>query len=214
MLADNITTRLASRPILRWSQAGRGAATTLEASTNTIMDLRTLAHGRLVFGSWTLPSESSMLTAAEYWHEARKPSIIGAVTPRCACPTTAALSSSPLISRPLTTVTNRHLARLYLTEGRVLYDPQPLATGVAQVQQRLAELGYDLIRQTGLWDHVPALPFRRSSGLAVWRWTATPVQRCNAPLALSSWRHHAPQDWTSATGTTTLGPRWTATAAA
>ena len=38
-------------PVLRWSQAGRGAATTLAASASTIMDLRPLAHGRLVFGA-------------------------------------------------------------------------------------------------------------------------------------------------------------------
>src|SRR5205823_3633077 len=33
-----------SVPILRWSQAGRGTTTTLAASTDTIMDLRTLTH--------------------------------------------------------------------------------------------------------------------------------------------------------------------------
>lgn len=39
------------RPILTWNQAGRGAATTWPASINTLMDLRALANGRLVFGA-------------------------------------------------------------------------------------------------------------------------------------------------------------------
>ena len=38
-------------PVLQWSQAGRGPVTALPAATNTIMDLRALANGRLVFGA-------------------------------------------------------------------------------------------------------------------------------------------------------------------
>ena len=38
-------------PILQWSQAGRGPVTRLPAATDTIMDLRALADGRLVFGA-------------------------------------------------------------------------------------------------------------------------------------------------------------------
>lgn len=37
-------------PILKWPQAGRGSFTTWPASTNTIMDIRSLANNRLVFG--------------------------------------------------------------------------------------------------------------------------------------------------------------------
>jgi WD40 repeat protein/uncharacterized caspase-like protein len=38
-------------PILTWTQAGRGAATTWPASTDTLMDFRALANGRLAFGA-------------------------------------------------------------------------------------------------------------------------------------------------------------------
>lgn len=38
-------------PILTWNQAGRGAATAWPAATNTLMDLRALANGRLAFGA-------------------------------------------------------------------------------------------------------------------------------------------------------------------
>ena len=38
-------------PILTWTQAGRSVATVWPASTNTIMDLRALANGRLAFGA-------------------------------------------------------------------------------------------------------------------------------------------------------------------
>jgi len=38
-------------PILTWNQAGRGAATAWPAATNTLMDLRALANGRLAFGT-------------------------------------------------------------------------------------------------------------------------------------------------------------------
>ncbi len=40
-----------THPILRWTQAGRGPYTALSASTNTIMDLRPLADGRVVFAA-------------------------------------------------------------------------------------------------------------------------------------------------------------------
>jgi hypothetical protein len=38
-------------PILKWLKAGRGAVKMLPAATNTIMDLRSLSDGRLVFGA-------------------------------------------------------------------------------------------------------------------------------------------------------------------
>jgi peptidoglycan hydrolase-like protein with peptidoglycan-binding domain len=37
----------------------------------------------------------------------------------------------------------RHSARVHLTEGRVLVDPPALIAGLASIQRRLAELGYD-----------------------------------------------------------------------
>jgi WD40 repeat protein len=130
------------RPILRWSQAGRGAATTLAASTNTIMDIRTLAHGRLVFGAQDpafgvfdangirVLARGPETVDYRYFHTALRVSDDGSVV-EFAFDTLTSDNRS-----------NRHLARLYLAEGRVLYDPQPLTTGVAQVQQLLAELGY------------------------------------------------------------------------
>jgi CspA family cold shock protein len=38
---------------------------------------------------------------------------------------------------------DNHLVRLRLPEGQLLVNPPPLANGLAQIQQRLAELGYD-----------------------------------------------------------------------
>ncbi|WP_165741869.1 caspase family protein [Candidatus Thiosymbion oneisti] len=40
-----------SNPILRWDQAGRGAVTQLPAAESTLMDLRILSDGGLVFGA-------------------------------------------------------------------------------------------------------------------------------------------------------------------
>ena len=37
----------------------------------------------------------------------------------------------------------RHSARVHLAEGRLLVDPPALAAGLASIQRRLAELGYD-----------------------------------------------------------------------
>jgi hypothetical protein len=130
-------------PILRWSQAGRGAATTLAASTNTIMDLRTLAHGRLVFGAGDPAfgvfdaNGTRVLTrgpeTVDYRerHTALRVSDDGNVVE---------FAFDTLVSDNRW---NGHLARVYLAEGRMLYDTQPLATGMPQVQQRLTELGYD-----------------------------------------------------------------------
>ncbi len=38
-------------PVIRWTDAGRGLAQSFRVSTNTVMDLRTLPEGRLVFGA-------------------------------------------------------------------------------------------------------------------------------------------------------------------
>ena len=84
-------------PILRWSQAGRGAATGLAASTNTIMDIRTLAHGRLVFGAQD--PAFGVFDANDTRVLARGPETVDYRGRHTALrdPTTAALSSSPLI---------------------------------------------------------------------------------------------------------------------
>jgi hypothetical protein len=129
--------------ILQWSQAGRGAATTLATSTNTITDLRTLAHGRLVFGA-AAPA-FGVFDANGTRVRARGPETVDYRDRHTMLRVSDDGSVVEFAFDTLTSDnrTNRHLARLHLAEGRVFHNPRPLTTGVAQVQQRLAELGYD-----------------------------------------------------------------------
>src|SRR5262249_5908752 len=129
-------------PILQWSQAGRGAATTLATSTKTIIDIRVLAYGRLVFGAKDPVFE--ILDANGIRVLTRGPETVDYQGHHTALRVS---DDGSVVEFAFATLTsdnrwNRHLARLYLAEGRVLYDSQPLAIGIAQVQQRLAELGY------------------------------------------------------------------------
>lgn len=131
------------RPALQWSQAGRGPVTALPAATNTIMDLHALADGRLVFGAQdpafgvfgangsTILSQGPVTVDYRGRHTALQVSHDGLVVE---------LGFDTLTSAHRW---DRHLARLRLAEGQMLVDPPPLASGAAQMQQRLTELGYN-----------------------------------------------------------------------
>ena len=130
-------------PILQWSQAGRGPVTRLPAATNTIMDLRALADGRLVFGA--ADPAFGVFDA----HGARTLTQGPAQVDYRGRHADLRLShDGSVVEFAYDTLTSenrwtRHSARVHLAEGRLLVDPPALATGLASIQRRLAELGYD-----------------------------------------------------------------------
>ena len=131
------------RPILQWSQAGRGPVTRLPASTDTIMALRALADGRLAFGA---ADPAFGVFDAKGARTLTRGPMQGNYRGRHA---DLRLShDGSVVEFVYDTLTpenrwTRHSARVHLAEGRLLVDPPALATGLAAIQRRLAELGYD-----------------------------------------------------------------------
>jgi hypothetical protein len=130
-------------PILQWSQAGRGVVTRLPAATNTIMDMRALADGRLVFGAADPTFGASDAQGAKTL--TRGPAQVDYRGPHADLRLSHNGSVVEFVYDTLSSENRRtrHLARLHLAEGRLLIDPPALATGLASIQRRLAELGYD-----------------------------------------------------------------------
>jgi hypothetical protein len=130
-------------PILQWSQAGRGPVTRLPAATSTIMDLRALADGRLVYAS--AQPAFGVFDAQGARTLTQSPAQVDYRVRQADLRISPDGSVVELGFRTLTSDTHwtRHSARVQLAEGRLLVDPPALATGLASIQRRLAELGYD-----------------------------------------------------------------------
>ena len=158
-------TDAAGTPVLQWSQAGRGPVTALPAATNTIMGLRALADGRLVFGAQdpafgvfgangsSILSQGPVMVDSRGRHTALQVSHDGLVV------------EFGFDTRTSAQRREGHLARLQLAEGQLLVDPPPLASRLAQIQQRLGR-GAGLQPwpgRTGRWGHARARPSRHSS---------------------------------------------------
>jgi hypothetical protein len=113
--------RIGIHLILQWSQAGRGAATTLAASTNTIRGLHPLAHGRLVFGA--ADPAFGVFDANGSRVRARGPETVDY---RDRHTMLRVSDDGGVVEFGFDTLTsdnrtNRHLARLRLAEGRVFH---------------------------------------------------------------------------------------------
>ncbi len=148
-------------PILQWSQAGRGPLTRLPTATDTLMDLRPLADGRLVFGAQDPVLGVLARTEARLWTQG---------------PATVdyrGLHSALRVSQDGRVVEfgfdvlqpeqrwHPRSARLHLATGRLLVDPLAPASGVPV--------------------HPP-----RTTGLALHNWQDRADPRLNdAPLALA-----------------------------
>lgn len=127
-------------PILQWSQAGRGPVTRLPAATDTVMDLRTLADGRLVFGAADPALGVFDRAGARLWTQ-------GPATVDYRARHAALLVSQDGsvvefgfdVLQPEQRWRSRS-ARLHLAEGRLLFDPLPPASGVPLHPPRSTEL--------------------------------------------------------------------------
>lgn len=118
-------------PVLQWSQAGRGAVTTLPAATNSIIGLRALADGRLVFGAADPAFGVFSANGSPILSQ-------GPVTVDYSGRHTMLQVShdGQVVEFGFDTLTSahrweHHLARLRLAEGRLLVDPPPLASSLA-----------------------------------------------------------------------------------
>jgi len=115
-------------PILQWSQAGRGPVTTrLAAATDTVMDLRVLADGRLVFVAADPALRVFAANGARLW--AGEPSTVdfrGRQTELRVSRDGLLVESGFNVLMPANRF-DYHLVRLQLTEGRLLFDPESLA---------------------------------------------------------------------------------------
>jgi peptidoglycan hydrolase-like protein with peptidoglycan-binding domain len=174
--------------VLQWSQAGRGPVTALPAATDTITDLRALADGRLVFGtaepafgvlganSSSILSQGPVIVDSRRRHAALQVSHDGLVVEFGFDTRTSALRQEG------------HLARLQLAEGQLLVDPPPLASSLAQIQQRLTALGYNPGPADGTLGprtRTAIQAFQRARGLGGDGVTSPALQRALGVVALT-----------------------------
>jgi WD40 repeat protein len=120
-------------PILQWSQAGRGPVTRLPAATNTVIDLRTLANGRLVFGAQD--PAFGVFDAQDTKKLTRRPAQVE-YSGRHADLRLSHHGSIVEFAYDTLTSENRwarHSARVNLAEGRVLVDPPALQKALGLV---------------------------------------------------------------------------------
>ena len=137
---------------------------------NTIMDLRALADGRLVFGA--ADPAFGVFDAMGAKTLTRGPV---QVDYRGRHADLRLSHDGSVVEFAYDTLTpenrwTRHSARVHLAEGRLLVDPPALATGLASIQRRLAELGYDpgpADGRAGPRTRAAIQAFQRARGLLV-----------------------------------------------
>ena len=128
-------------PIVRWENTGRGSRAMLPASTSTIMDLRALSKGGLVFGAadpmlGVLDSDGDKLLS-------RPPDTVdfrGRRTELSHNGAVVAFNFDTLLPD------NRwayHTARLHVDEGVLRFNPLALGSEIEQIQRGLVKQGYD-----------------------------------------------------------------------
>lgn len=158
-------------PILQWTQAGRGPRTGLLATANTIMGLRPLADGRLVFGAADPALGVFDRTGARQWTQG--PATVDFRSQHTALRVSqdgSAVEFDFRVLQPDLTWRTRS-ARLHLAEGRLQFDPLPPHSGVAVQPPRTTGLAlrnwHDRPDPTLHGAPLPLLPYERSYALAI-----------------------------------------------
>jgi WD40 repeat protein len=193
-----------THPIVQWANAGRGVRTLLPASTSTLMALRALSPGGLVFGAQDpmfgmfdrdgnqiLSRPPDTVDVRSYRTKALPVSYNGAVV---------ALDFRTLSSD------NRwifHAARIDVGAGTLYVDPPAMVNDTEQIQQALARRGYDpgpVDGHAGPRTETAIKAFQRDQGMSADGQLTLSLQRQlgvvdlqparTAGLAISDWENH------------------------